>query len=134
MGSDCDLPTMKDAAEILNTSHEPFEITIVSAHRMPERMYYFALSTKEKGIQIIIYKLSLIWNVVGIAASLTPLVVIGVPIRTSSLDGVDSLMSIMKVSDLQCEILLLISKSIGTMEVITNAKFSHWIYSSLESS
>ncbi|XP_028552613.1 phosphoribosylaminoimidazole carboxylase, chloroplastic isoform X2 [Dendrobium catenatum] len=97
MGSDSDLPTMKDAAEILNTFHVPFEITIVSAHRTPERMYSFALSAKERGIQIIIAGAGGAAHLPGMVASLTPLPVIGVPIRTSSLDGVDSLLSIVQV-------------------------------------
>ncbi|XP_020593919.1 phosphoribosylaminoimidazole carboxylase, chloroplastic-like [Phalaenopsis equestris] len=97
MGSDSDLPTMKDAAEILNSFHVPFEITIVSAHRTPERMYSFALSAKERGIQIIIAGAGGAAHLPGMVASLTPLPVIGVPIRTSSLDGVDSLLSIVQM-------------------------------------
>ncbi|KAK8939068.1 hypothetical protein KSP39_PZI010926 [Platanthera zijinensis] len=97
MGSDSDLPTMKDAAEILKSFHVPFEITIVSAHRTPERMYSFAVSAKERGVQIIIAGAGGAAHLPGMVASLTPLPVIGVPIRTSSLDGVDSLLSIVQM-------------------------------------
>lgn len=97
MGSDSDLPIMKDAAEVLKTFGVPFEITIVSAHRTPERMYSFALSANERGIQIIIAGAGGAAHLPGMVASLTPLPVIGVPIRTSSLDGVDSLLSIVQM-------------------------------------
>ncbi|KAG0461480.1 hypothetical protein HPP92_021777 [Vanilla planifolia] len=97
MGSDSDLPTMKDAAEIFRNFHVPFEMTIVSAHRTPERMYSFALSAKERGIRIIIAGAGGAAHLPGMVASLTPLPVIGVPIRTSSLDGFDSLLSIVQM-------------------------------------
>jgi phosphoribosylaminoimidazole carboxylase PurE protein len=54
MGSDSDLPVMKDAAVVLKKFNIPFELTIVSAHRTPERMYHYALSTKERGLEVII--------------------------------------------------------------------------------
>ncbi|CAL9097713.1 unnamed protein product [Musa textilis] len=97
MGSDSDLPTMKDAAEILKNFGVPHEVTIVSAHRTPERMYSFASSAKERGIQIIIAGAGGAAHLPGMVASLTPLPVIGVPIRTSSLDGIDSLLSIVQM-------------------------------------
>nr|XP_010915413.1 phosphoribosylaminoimidazole carboxylase, chloroplastic isoform X1 [Elaeis guineensis]XP_010915414.1 phosphoribosylaminoimidazole carboxylase, chloroplastic isoform X1 [Elaeis guineensis] len=97
MGSDSDLPTMKGAAEILKNFDVPFEVTIVSAHRTPERMYSFAMSAKERGIQIIIAGAGGAAHLPGMVASLTPLPVIGVPIRTSSLDGIDSLLSIVQM-------------------------------------
>ncbi|XP_020097495.1 phosphoribosylaminoimidazole carboxylase, chloroplastic-like isoform X2 [Ananas comosus] len=97
MGSDSDLPTMKDAAEVLETFGVPFELTIVSAHRTPERMYSFALSAKERGIQVIIAGAGGAAHLPGMVASLTPLPVIGVPIKTSSMSGVDSLLSIVQM-------------------------------------
>ncbi|XP_072999195.1 phosphoribosylaminoimidazole carboxylase, chloroplastic isoform X2 [Typha latifolia] len=97
MGSDSDLPTMKDAAEVLKTFDIPFELTVVSAHRTPERMYSFALSAKERGIQVIIAGAGGAAHLPGMVASLTPLPVIGVPIKTSSLYGVDSLLSIVQM-------------------------------------
>lgn len=97
MGSDSDLPIMKDAAEILKTFDVPFEITIVSAHRTPERMYSFAFSARERGIRAIIAGAGGAAHLPGMVASLTPLPVIGVPIRASSLDGVDSLYSIVQM-------------------------------------
>ncbi|CAD5164855.1 unnamed protein product [Musa acuminata subsp. malaccensis] len=97
MGSDSDLPTMKDAAEILKNFGVPYEVTIVSAHRTPERMYSFASSAKERGIQIIIAGAGGAAHLPGMVASLSPLPVIGVPIRASSLDGIDSLLSIVQM-------------------------------------
>ncbi|WOL07256.1 phosphoribosylaminoimidazole carboxylase, chloroplastic-like isoform X4 [Canna indica] len=97
MGSNSDLPTMKDAAEILKNFGVPYEVTIVSAHRTPERMYSFASSAKERGIQVIIAGVGGAAHLPGMVASLTPLPVIGVPIKTSSLSGVDSLLSIVQM-------------------------------------
>uniref|UniRef100_A0A0E0BYP1 phosphoribosylaminoimidazole carboxylase n=1 Tax=Oryza meridionalis TaxID=40149 RepID=A0A0E0BYP1_9ORYZ len=88
MGSDSDLPVMKDAAVVLKKFNIPFELTIVSAHRTPERMYHYALSAKERGLEVII---------AGMVASLTSVPVIGVPIMTSSLHGTDSLLSIVQM-------------------------------------
>ncbi|CAL9108631.1 unnamed protein product, partial [Musa acuminata var. zebrina] len=96
MGSDSDLPTMKDAVEILKNFGVPYEV-IVSAHRTPERMYSFASSAKERGIQIIIAGAGGAAHLPGMVASLSPLPVIGVPIRASSLDGIDSLLSIVQM-------------------------------------
>ncbi|KAB5511992.1 hypothetical protein DKX38_029020 [Salix brachista] len=88
MGSDSDLPIMKDAARILTMFGVPHEVRIVSAHRTPEMMFSYALSAQDQGIQIIIAGAG------GMVASLTPLPVIGVPVRASALDGMDSLLSI----------------------------------------
>ncbi|XP_010246294.1 PREDICTED: phosphoribosylaminoimidazole carboxylase, chloroplastic isoform X2 [Nelumbo nucifera] len=93
MGSDSDLPIMKDAARILSNFGVPHEVRIVSAHRTPEMMFSYAISARERGIQIIIAG-------AGGAAhlpALTPLPVIGVPVRASSLDGLDSLLSIVQM-------------------------------------
>ncbi|KAB2621402.1 phosphoribosylaminoimidazole carboxylase [Pyrus ussuriensis x Pyrus communis] len=91
MGSDSDLPVMKDAAKILNIFGVPNEVRIVSAHRTPELMYSYALSARERGIQVIIAGAG------GMVAALTPLPVIGVPVRASTLDGIDSLLSIVQM-------------------------------------
>ncbi|CAK7341021.1 unnamed protein product [Dovyalis caffra] len=90
MGSDSDLPIMKDAARILNMFGVPHEVRIVSAHRTPEMMFSYALSAWDRSIQIIIAG-------AGMVASLTPLPVIGVPVRASALDGMDSLLSIVQM-------------------------------------
>ncbi|PPS13320.1 hypothetical protein GOBAR_AA07316 [Gossypium barbadense] len=91
MGSDSDLPVMKDAARILNMFGVSTEVRIVSAHRTPELMYSYASSARERGIQVIIAGAG------GMVASLTPLPVIGVPVRASTLDGIDSLLSIVQM-------------------------------------
>ncbi|RVW22593.1 Phosphoribosylaminoimidazole carboxylase, chloroplastic [Vitis vinifera] len=91
MGSDSDLPVMKDAAGILNHFGVPHEVRIVSAHRTPEMMFSYAMSARERGVQIIIAGAG------GMVAALTPLPVIGVPVRASSLDGLDSLLSIVQM-------------------------------------
>ncbi|MQL78824.1 hypothetical protein Taro_011262 [Colocasia esculenta] len=97
MGSDSDLPIMKDAAEVLKAFHVPFEITIVSAHRTPERMYSFALSAKDRGIRAIIAGAGGAAHLPGMVASLTTLPVIGVPVKTAAMNGVDSLLSIVQM-------------------------------------
>lgn len=97
MGSDSDLPTMKDAAVVLKSFDVPYEVTIVSAHRTPDRMFTYASSAKERGIQIIIAGAGGAAHLPGMVASLTSLPVIGVPIKTSSLDGIDSLLSIVQM-------------------------------------
>ncbi|KAJ6359982.1 hypothetical protein OIU77_004063 [Salix suchowensis] len=97
MGSDSDLPIMKDAAMILNMFGVPHEVRIVSAHRTPEMMFSYALSARDRGIQIIIAGAGGAAHLPGMVASLTPLPVIGVPVRASALDGMDSLLSIVQM-------------------------------------
>ncbi|XP_017192064.2 phosphoribosylaminoimidazole carboxylase, chloroplastic-like isoform X3 [Malus domestica] len=97
MGSDSDLPIMKDAAKILNMFGVPNEVRIVSAHRTPELMYSYALSARERGIQVIIAGAGGAAHLPGMVAALTPLPVIGVPVRASTLDGIDSLLSIVQM-------------------------------------
>lgn len=97
MGSDSDLPTMKDAAGILDKFKIPYEITIVSAHRTPNRMYAYAQSAVERGIKVIIAGAGGAAHLPGMVASLTSLPVIGVPIKTSILSGNDSLLSIVQM-------------------------------------
>lgn len=94
MGSDSDLPVMKEAKEVLDSFGVPSEITIVSAHRTARRMVDYASSAKKRGIEVIIAGAGGAAHLPGMVASLTPLPVIGVPIKTKSLDGLDSLLSI----------------------------------------
>jgi 5-(carboxyamino)imidazole ribonucleotide mutase len=94
MGSDSDLPVMKEAAEFLDSFGIPNEVTIVSAHRTAKRMYDYAKSAKKRGIEVIIAGAGGAAHLPGMTASLTSLPVIGVPIKTKNLDGVDSLLSI----------------------------------------
>ena len=94
MGSDSDLPVMKDAAEILDLFGISYETTIVSAHRTPKRMFDFATHAREKGIRVIIAGAGGAAHLPGMVASLTTLPVIGVPIKTKSMEGLDSLLSI----------------------------------------
>lgn len=97
MGSDSDLPIMQDAAKILEAFGIPFELTIVSAHRTPERMYDYAKTAHEKGIQVIIAGAGGSAHLPGMVASVTPLPVIGVPVKTTTMDGLDSLLSIVQM-------------------------------------
>ncbi|KAL6838782.1 hypothetical protein ACP4OV_031496 [Aristida adscensionis] len=97
MGSDSDLPVMKDAAAVLTEFNIPYDITIVSAHRTPERMYNFAKSAKDRGYEVIIAGAGGAAHLPGMVASLTCLPVIGVPIKTSTLNGEDSLLSIVQM-------------------------------------
>ncbi|KAJ3226765.1 phosphoribosylaminoimidazole carboxylase ade2 [Clydaea vesicula] len=97
MGSDSDLPKMKAAAEILKEFEVPFEVTIVSAHRTPERMVNYAKSAHERGLKVIIAAAGGAAHLPGMVAAITPLPVIGVPIALKYLDGVDSLHSIVQM-------------------------------------
>jgi 5-(carboxyamino)imidazole ribonucleotide mutase len=94
MGSDSDLPVMKEAKDVLDSFGVPSEITIVSAHRTARRMVDYASNTKKRGIEVIIAGAGGAAHLPGMVASLTPLPVIGVPVKTKSLDGLDSLLSI----------------------------------------
>lgn len=97
MGSDSDLPVMQEAADFLKEFEIPFEMTIVSAHRTPDRMYEYAKSAKERGLQVIIAGAGGSAHLPGMASALTTLPVIGVPIKTKNMDGVDSLLSIVQM-------------------------------------
>lgn len=94
MGSDSDLPVMKEVKEVLDSFGVPNEITIVSAHRTTKRMVDYATNAKKRGIEIIIAGAGGAAHLPGMVASLTSLPVIGIPIKTSSLGGLDSLLSI----------------------------------------
>jgi 5-(carboxyamino)imidazole ribonucleotide mutase len=98
MGSDSDLPIMKEAAEILKQFSVEFELTIVSAHRTPQRLFDYAATAKDRGIKVIIAGAGGAAHLPGMVASITPLPVIGVPIKSSnSIDGWDSILSILQM-------------------------------------
>ena len=98
MGSTSDLPIMEDAAKILEEFGIPYELTIVSAHRTPERMVEYAKTAIDRGIKVIVAGAGGAAHLPGMTASLTPLPVVGVPIKSSnSIDGWDSLLSIVQM-------------------------------------
>ncbi len=98
MGSDSDLPIMKQAADLLTELNIPFELTIVSAHRTPQRMFDYAKTAHERGINVIIAGAGGAAHLPGMVASITPLPVVGVPIKSSnSIDGWDSILSILQM-------------------------------------
>ena len=94
MGSDSDLPTMQEAAKILDEFSVPYEMKITSAHRTPNFMAKYSSTSYKKGIKVIIAGAGGAAHLPGMSAAHSPLPVIGVPIRTKSLDGLDSLLSI----------------------------------------
>jgi len=97
MGSKTDLETMNEAKAILEEFGIPFEIQIVSAHRTPEKMFDYAKTAIEKGLKVIIAGAGGAAHLPGMVASLTTLPVIGVPVETSMLKGMDSLLSIVQM-------------------------------------
>ncbi len=98
MGSASDLPVMQDAADILKDFGISYEIDIVSAHRTPEKMFDYAKNAHKRGIQVIIAGAGGAAHLPGMTASLTPLPVIGVPVKSSnSIDGWDSILSILQM-------------------------------------
>src|SRR5210317_552484 len=97
MGSDSDLPVMRQAADVLKEFDIPFEITIVSAHRTPDRMFAFAQGAHEKGTKVIIAGAGGAAHLPGMVAAITSLPVIGVPVALNHLEGMDSLLSIVQM-------------------------------------
>jgi 5-(carboxyamino)imidazole ribonucleotide mutase len=97
MGSDSDLPTMKDAIAVCEDFAIDCEVAIVSAHRTPQRMVEYAQTAHQRGIKVIIAGAGGAAHLPGMVASLTPLPVIGVPVATRNLQGVDSLYSIVQM-------------------------------------
>jgi len=93
MGSDSDLQKMQPCAETLRKFGIPYEIRVISAHRTPDAANEYATTAVERGLGVIIAAAGGAAHLAGVLASLTPLPVIGVPIRTSGLDGIDSLLS-----------------------------------------
>ena len=97
MGSRSDWPTMKAAAEVLDELGVAWEAKVVSAHRTPDRMYAFAKAAKAEGVKVIIAGAGGAAHLPGMTASLTDLPVLGVPVRSKTLDGLDSLLSIVQM-------------------------------------
>ncbi len=98
MGSKSDLPVMQEAADVLDELKVAYKMEIVSAHRTPERMYEYAKTAEEKGIRVIIAGAGGAAHLPGMTASITPLPVIGVPVKSrNSIDGWDSVLSILQM-------------------------------------
>lgn len=97
MGSESDLKVMKDAASVMEALAIPYEIKVVSAHRTPERMYAYGKAAHSRGLAVIIAGAGGAAHLPGMIASLTQLPVIGVPVKLQSLDGLDSLLSIVQM-------------------------------------
>lgn len=97
MGSDSDLEVMQEAARILEHFKIDYEITVVSAHRTPERMFTYAQTARERGLKVIIAGAGGAAHLPGMVASITTLPVIGVPVKLKTLEGMDSLLSIVQM-------------------------------------
>lgn len=97
MGSDSDLPVMQEAAKILDQLEVCYELTVVSAHRTPDRLVEYSKKARERGIKAIIAGAGGAAHLPGMVASMTSLPVIGVPVKTRTLNGVDSLYSIVQM-------------------------------------
>ncbi|RMG79766.1 MAG: 5-(carboxyamino)imidazole ribonucleotide mutase [Bacteroidetes bacterium] len=98
MGSDSDLPVMQAAADFLAEIDIPYELSIVSAHRTPKRMFEFAQTAHQRGVKVIIAGAGGAAHLPGMIASISPLPVIGVPVKSSnSIDGWDSILSILQM-------------------------------------
>lgn len=97
MGSDSDLPVMSAAIEICKVFGIKYEVDIVSAHRTPEKLLQYSSSAADRGLKVIIAGAGGAAHLPGMVAAITPLPIIGVPVRTSSLDGMDSLLSIVQM-------------------------------------
>jgi len=97
MGSDSDLPVMREAADFLGEMGIEYEITIVSAHRTPKRLYEYAESAIERGLSVIIAGAGGSAHLPGMVAAITTLPVIGVPVKSKALNGIDSLYSIVQM-------------------------------------
>jgi 5-(carboxyamino)imidazole ribonucleotide mutase len=96
MGSTSDLPVMKEAAEILNEFKIPFEMNALSAHRTPDEVEAFSKSAYSRGIRVIIAGAGMAAHLAGVIAAMTPVPVIGVPVK-ASLDGLDSLLAMVQM-------------------------------------
>jgi 5-(carboxyamino)imidazole ribonucleotide mutase len=97
MGSDSDLPVMEDAADVLDDFEVSYEMRVLSAHRTPGVMKDYADSAHERGVKVIIAGAGGAAHLPGMIAASTPLPVVGVPVKTSTLNGVDSLLSIVQM-------------------------------------
>jgi len=97
MGSDSDLPLMKAACQMLEQFDVPYEVRIVSAHRTPEMAHDYARTLQDRGVEVVIAAAGGAAHLAGVVASLTPLPVIGVPVVTSMMGGLDSLLSMVQM-------------------------------------
>ncbi|HEY3812359.1 MAG TPA: 5-(carboxyamino)imidazole ribonucleotide mutase [Caulobacteraceae bacterium] len=97
MGSRSDWPTLKAAAEVLETLGVEFDAKVISAHRTPDRLYAFAKSARKSGFKVVIAGAGGAAHLPGMCASMTDLPVLGVPVRTKLQDGLDSLLSIVQM-------------------------------------
>jgi 5-(carboxyamino)imidazole ribonucleotide mutase len=97
MGSQSDWATLKAAADVLDALGVPYEAKVVSAHRTPKRLYDYAAAAKSRGLQVIIAGAGGAAHLPGMAASMTPLPVLGVPVKSAALNGLDSLLSIVQM-------------------------------------
>jgi len=97
MGSRSDWPTLKAAADVLHSLKVPYEAKVVSAHRTPKRLYSYATSARERGLKVIIAGAGGAAHLPGMTASMTELPVLGVPIESKALKGLDSLLSIVQM-------------------------------------
>lgn len=97
MGSDSDMPVMGAAVEMLEYFSIPYEVSIVSAHRTPARLYQYAHNAEKNGLRIIIAGAGGAAHLPGMVAAITPIPVIGVPVKNSALNGEDSLLSIVQM-------------------------------------
>lgn len=137
MGSQSDLPVMEKAAEFLKSLEIPYELTVVSAHRTPERMLEYAKTAQQRGLKVIIAGAGGAAHLPGMVASLTTLPVIGVPILSSnSIDGWDSVLSILQMpSGIPVATValngsvnagILAAKIIGTSDIEVSTKLQHY--------
>lgn len=97
MGSSSDWETMRHAAQVLEDLNVPHEVKVVSAHRTPQRLYRYATEARERGLKLIIAGAGGAAHLPGMAASMTSLPVLGVPVESKALNGVDSLLSIVQM-------------------------------------
>lgn len=137
MGSQSDLPIMQQASDFLKQLNIPYELTVVSAHRTPERMFDYAKTAKERGVKVIIAGAGGAAHLPGMVASCTTLPVIGVPILSSnSIDGWDSVLSILQMpSGIPVATValngatnagILAAKIIGTGDVVVSEKLQQY--------
>ncbi len=97
MGSDSDLPVMQEAVKILKELDIPYEVKIISSHRTPKQMYDYAKTASSRGLKVIIAGAGGAAHLPGMVAAMTPLPVIGVPIKSKTMNGIDSLYSIVQM-------------------------------------
>jgi 5-(carboxyamino)imidazole ribonucleotide mutase len=134
MGSDSDLPIMKDASIVLESFGVPYELSIVSAHRTPQRMFDFARSAHSRGVRVIIAGAGGAAHLPGMTASLTGLPVIGVPVKSSnSIDGWDSILSILQMPNgiPVATVALNAAKNAGLLAVRILAASDHQLYQAM---